>query len=449
MVRRCAVLVAGIWLALAGTARAQNDAGSALVDILFGPNGQGALDLDVVAALGLVLPAEATTFPLASSSGGFTWTFDPALGVQTRRTQSFGPMFAERPFTNGLKKFNVGVAFQHTPYDSLAGQDLSSLQSIIRPAQVSAFSLQKTYASSLSFKTDRTIISASYGVTDRIDVGVLVPIEYTRASGSTQSTLTVLNVPAGQCAEARTQTNAPAAPLCRTAAQGAGDIAVPLGLCVVSNVTGRLLCPFSDSGISGTSSGLGDVTVRGKFAALSSPMMDLGVGIDVRLPTGNEEELLGLGKAQTRIMVMGSTTRGSVAPHFNVGYTFSGSGIPFVNGSLDFNAVFNPDGTVNLQPSPEINYTFGADVAASQSVTVMGDVIGRSLRNSAQFDYVTQGASSFFTVAPGTLNLILGTVGTKIKVGNEFLIIASVVFPLNNAGVKPGITPVIGFERAF
>src|SRR5262249_14979504 len=146
------------------------------------------------------------------------------------------------------------------------------------------------------------------------------------------------------------------------------------------------------------------------------------------------------------------TTRGSVAPHFNVGYTFSGNGVPFVASpsgpQIDFDSVFNSDGSVNLQPSPEINYTFGADMAASQSVTVMGDVIGRSLRKSAQFDFVTQGASSFFTVAPGTLNLVLGTVGTKIKVGNEFLILASVVFPINSAGVKPGITPVVGFERA-
>jgi hypothetical protein len=447
------VLVAAIWLAFAGTARAQNDAGGALVDILFGPNAEGALDLDVVAALGLVLPAEATTFPLASSSGGFTWTFDPALGVQTRRTQSFGPMFAERPFTNGMRKFNVGVAFQHTAYDSLAGQQLSALQSVIRPAQVAAFDLQRTYSSQLSFKTDRTIISASYGVHNRIDVGVLIPIEYTRASGSTNSTLTVLAVPAGQCAEARTRANLPSAPLCRSAAQGAGDISVPSGICVVGSRSGSLLCPFASSGITGTSNGLGDVTVRGKFAALSSPMMDLGVGIDVRLPTGDEDKLLGLGKAQTRVMVMGSTTRGSVAPHFNVGYTFSGSGIPFVDTAsgprLDFNSVFTEDGNVNLQPSPEINYTVGVDVAASSSVTIMGDVIGRSLRNSAVFDFTTQGASSFFTVSPGTLNLILGTVGTKIKVGNEYLVLVSVVFPLNSAGIKPGITPVVGIERAF
>jgi len=80
---------------------------------------------------------------------------------------------------------------------------------------------------------------------------------------------------------------------------------------------------------------------------------------------------------------------------------------------------------------------------------VMGDVIGRSLRHSATFDFTTTASSSYFTVSPGTLNLILGTIGAKVKVGADFLLIASVVFPLNSAGIKPGITPVIGFERAF
>jgi hypothetical protein len=210
------------------------------------------------------------------------------------------------------------------------------------------------------------------------------------------------------------------------------------------------LCPFSESNITGTSSGLGDVILRGKAAIISMPMLDLGAGIDLRLPTGDDQQLLGLGKAQTKVMLMGSSTQGIVAPHFNLGYTFAGKGIPF-----------NPDGTVALydangdfndgafEPSSEINYTFGVDVAATPMVTVMGDVIGRSLRNSAKFEFTTSGSSSFFTLSPGTLNLILGTVGAKVKIGNDFLLTASVVFPLNSAGVKPGVTPVVGFERAF
>lgn len=453
MMKRRAVFVAGIlMLGMASNARAQKmGAGDALVDVLFGPQGQGALGLDVVAGIGVVLPSEAATFPLASSSGGFTWTFDPKLGVQTRRSQSFGPMFAERPFTNGKQRFNVGVAFQHTAYDSLAGQPLSGLRTVLRPDQPQPFSFERTYDSNLSFKTDRTIISASYGVTDHIDVGVLVPLEHTTAKGTSNVTLSELNVPAGVCVDV-TRPNGEAVPnaACRAASAGPGTVAIPVGLCARTS-DGDFLCPFSESNVTGTSSGIGDVIIRGKVSLKSMPMFDLAAGIDLRLPTGDEDQLLGIGTTQTKVTVMGSTTRGRVSPHFNVGYAFSpGRGIPFdAAGNLDFDALAAEDFELGAFQSDELNYTVGVDVALHQMITVMGDVIGRSLRDSAKFDFVTSGASSFFTVSPATLNLILGTVGTKVRIGKDFLLTASVVFPLNSAGIKPRVTPVVGFERAF
>jgi len=256
--------------------------------------------------------------------------------------------------------------------------------------------------------------------------------------------VTVLNLPAGFCATGFNPDGTAAPQLCPPA--GSSNVVVPVGRCIRS-LAGTLWCPFTENNISGTSSGIGDVIVRGKVAIVSTPMLDLGAGVDLRLPTGDDEQLLGLGKTQTKIMVMGSTTRGNVAPHFNVGYTFSGKGIPFdENGNVQF---FDDNGNYKIEPSPEISYTFGADVAVTPIVTVMGDVIGRSLRHSATFDFTTTASSSYFTVSPGTLNLILGTIGAKVKVGADFLLIASVVFPLNSAGIKPGITPVIGFERAF
>ncbi|MFI4943237.1 MAG: hypothetical protein ACHP85_08240, partial [Burkholderiales bacterium] len=40
------------------------------------------------------IAAQLATFPIGSSSGGFTYTFDETLGVYNRTTQSFGPIFA-------------------------------------------------------------------------------------------------------------------------------------------------------------------------------------------------------------------------------------------------------------------------------------------------------------------------------------------------------------------
>src|SRR5258708_24700 len=46
------------------------------------------------------LVSQLPTFPLGSSSGGFTYTFDPAIGASKRSSSTFGPSFAERPLTN-------------------------------------------------------------------------------------------------------------------------------------------------------------------------------------------------------------------------------------------------------------------------------------------------------------------------------------------------------------
>jgi hypothetical protein len=116
---------------------------------------------------------------------------------------------------------------------------------------------------------------------------------------------------------------------------------------------------------------------------------------------------------------------------------------------FDANGDFSAAKFNAIEPSNEVNYTIGVDIAAANAVTIAGDVIGRSLRDSVRFTYRTGPLGSFFDVEPASVNLVLGTIGAKFKVGGMWLITGSVVFPLNDAGVKPGVTPVVGFERAF
>ena len=92
------------------------------------PAATGALSENSSAALYGLLLGETTTFPTGTSAGGFTWTFDDTLHVPVRRSRSFGPMFAERPFTTGKGKLNVGAAFQHTTFSSVGGRPLTDLE---------------------------------------------------------------------------------------------------------------------------------------------------------------------------------------------------------------------------------------------------------------------------------------------------------------------------------
>src|SRR5262245_44787565 len=58
------------------------------------------------------IASQLSTFPIGSSSGGFTFTFDESLGVYNRTTESFGPIFTERPLSTGKGKFTFGVNYQ-------------------------------------------------------------------------------------------------------------------------------------------------------------------------------------------------------------------------------------------------------------------------------------------------------------------------------------------------
>jgi hypothetical protein len=55
----------------------------------------------------------------------------------------------------------------------------------------------------------------------------------------------------------------------------------------------------------------------------------------------------------------------------------------------------------------------------------------------------------FLEVTPGTVHLLLGAVGAKVAIGGSWLLTGTVLFPLNDNGIKPAVTPVIGFERAL
>ena len=405
MSARLAILTFGILLVATG-AGAQS-AGSALRGILFNiPGGPyaatGALSENSSAALYGLLLGETTTFPTGTSAGGFTWTFDDTLRVPIRRSRSFGPMFAERPFTTGKGKLNVGTAFQHTTFSSVGGRSLTDLESSI-VYENGCCIYRRT--SSLSVQLDRTIVSATYGLHNKIDLAAIVPFGSARVTGFSS----IYSMDFGVEDTFRTDR-------------------------------------------SGSSSGIGDILVRTKVALLASDGFDAAAAVDIRLPTGDPEKLLGTGSTQARVLFIGGTTLGSVNPHVNVGYTFGGQGMVFGEDNRWEGSRGDPE-LISRQPSEEFNYTAGVDVAATLRITIAGDIIGRVVRNSALMEFIDTGPVGdrqiIPVVTPGTVHKLLGAVGAKVNVGGAWLLTGTVLFSLNDSGIKPAVTPVIGFERAF
>jgi hypothetical protein len=70
------------------------------------------------------------------------------------------------------------------------------------------------------------------------------------------------------------------------------------------------------------------------------------------------------------------------------------------------------------------------------------------LDNTGQIPTQFQPVRNFFFES-STLSLAIGVVGAKVKVAERWVLSGSVLFPLTSSGATPGVTPVVGLERAF
>src|SRR5262249_17902425 len=113
----------------------------------------------------------------------------------------------------------------------------------------------------------------------------------------------------------------------------------------------------------------------------------------------------------------------------------------------------------------EINYVGGFDVAVNSYVTLSADILGRALLDTERFGVGTQTFNyrtatsgpllqttrdAFDITGKGTLNLMLGILTAKINIpGTPLLLTGNLLFPLTDAGLKPKVTPVVGFDYSF
>jgi hypothetical protein len=363
--------------------------------------------------------SQISTFPIGSSAGGFSFTFDPALGTYTRTTDTFGPSFAERAVTIGRNRWSLGLNYQHVAFKSFEGKDLDSgdIRFYLSHLQeTGAFFEGDVIGTALraNISADTVAIFATYGLTDRFDLGVAVPVVH----ASLDATI-----------DAR---------VIRLATLDTGGTS---GIHVFSG-SDPTSAQFSSAG---SATGLGDILVRAKYLAFRRASTGLAVSLDLRTPTGDEADLLGIGATQAKVLLVGSTERNRFSPHFNIGYTFSG----------------DSDNEL-ISVTDEFNYVVGTEFTPHPRLTLAGDLLGRQLRNSGRlveeprvFNWRTQagvsGSTTFdeFALKDGSLNSVFGTIGAKYNPTRNLLISASVLFPLTDSGIRSSPVPVIGFDYSF
>jgi len=404
--------------------------------------------LDTVLQINNLLAIQLSSFPLGSSAGGFTWTFEPVSGAVTRASDSFGPLFAERALTIGKNRLNFGVNYQRVTFDHLDGKNLRGREIANYTGLPEFLGVDGVFfeeALDLQLNTQTISAFATYGVTDRLDVGVAVPI----IRVDVKATIVSLY------GDTVTGTSKPDRP---EATEGCVNYWIPAIREHAENIYDPLPSPVKPHGCgfiaaaSGTATGIGDIVVRAKYNVFKGQGGGLAGGVDARLPTGDERNLLGVGGAQTKVYLAASTGLSHLSPHVNVGYTISGKS----DAATMANAIL-------AAPPDEINYVGGADVPLSLRTTVAVDVIGRTLRKVGTLEevpslfgsrngdpYGTKRLYQELRLHPGAdLHLLLGSAGVKVNPAANLLMSANVLFPLTKSGLTDRLTWMLGFDYSF
>jgi len=360
------------------------------------------------------LMQQLTSLPLPSPASGFTYRLDPGMGTLTRSAQSFGPVLSERAETIGRRKFTAGFSYQHFSFDKLEGIDLSSIPSVLNHVDIPNQDLPLehdviTTNTDIDLSVDEVTAFFTYGLTDRLDVSLAVPI--VRTDLRIASTATVQRIGS-------------------------------------SNDPMIHRFPGDESSLdetqSGTASGIGDIIVRVKGTVKKWEHAGFALVADVRLPTGDEEDLLGTGGWGFKPFAVMSFPYGRFSPHVNIGYQFNGDSV------LAGDPMTGTEGDLPDQ----FLYVAGLDVGLHPKVTVAFDFLGQRVIDSQRVQFGTYSSDGFTSpnitfIRDQSFNQNSGAASVKLNPVRQLLVDFSLIFTLNDAGLRDNLTPIVGASYTF
>lgn len=434
MMRKATLLVIGLSLVVPVVSAQDSGKLALLIPNLFGPGGLTVQSEAVLpdgsthsahfnssfqsefTQFNIALASQLAAVPLPSPASGFTYTFDSTLGVFQRSTQSFGPILAERAETIGKGKFSFGISYQRFTFDSLEGVDLGSVPAVFtHDGSQLGFGRSDVVVTtnSIEASVNQSVTFLSYGLGNHLDLSIALP--FVTVDLAAQSDASIQRV--GTSTSPATHFYDPGSPTYGTTKV------------------------YSQSG---TASGIGDVVVRLKGTPFRGETSGLAFGLDVRLPTGDEEDFLGLGTLGLRPFLAASFSHGKVSSHVNFSYLYNGESV--LGGDV-------ATGTKGDLPD-QITYAVGMDIGVLKRLTLAFDFLGTYVVDSPRLVQQT------FTAANGqafpqigfkteSYNLANAAAGLKWNPAGRLLIDFNVLFKLDSAGLRDDITPLFGIEYAF
>jgi hypothetical protein len=363
----------------------------------------------------VAMATQLLTLPFPSPASGYTYSFDESLGVYTRSTQSFGPILADRAETIGKGKLTFGFTYQRFSFDSIDGVPLDDVPAVFTHdgAELGGGRSDVVVTRNhINVEVNRFIAYLSYGLTDRFDVSAAIPVVDTTLSAVSDAAI-----------------------------DRVGTADNPL---VHFYYEGDTIGNAKEYRASGTASGLGDILLRLKGTAIKSGSTAVGLLLDVRFPTGDEEDLLGSGAWGVRPILAASWSLGRVSPHLNFGYQWNGESI--LAGDIATRTKADlPD---------QVFFAGGVDIGLTKQLTLVLDVLGQRVSDSPRLvetTFQTDNGDTFPQVGFETDSFFLtdASIGLKLNLVGQLLLDANVLIKLDDAGLRDDVSPLVAFEYTF
>ena len=366
------------------------------------------------AVLSTALAAQLSSLPVATAVSGTGITF--VNGIPTLSSESLGTILTQRGDTIGKHRFFLSFDYQRFQFGGVDGIRIKNFETVnvvnftTTNASGATVPLGTSFVASqdrIDFKVDQYTALATFGITDRVDLTLVVPFSTVRLT--TSSSGTQYNV----------------------------------------DPNGNLVSQFASQSIHlmGEKSGAGDVIVSGKANLVRAENgISMAVGADLRIPTGDETNYLGTGAYGIKPYAILSRDGKRFTPNVNVGFQWNSSSSLYTNQTTG----------EHLDLPSSLLYSGGADFRVTSRLTLVGEFLGQYVLNGPRLvnsTVVIPTVGSFVATqgSTGTSSYAIDNAGggLKLKLWRNLLITASVLCKLDDAGLRAKIVPLAGVSYRF
>lgn len=370
-------------------------------------------------ALNSFIASNITSFPIPTMVRNTA--FQMSAGSPVAKTTGLGPIFAEPAETLGKGVLNVGVSVSHLNFSQIRGIPTDDLSFVFMHRDLTSDGTLGDFAPendaimidlNLDLSASISALVATFGITNALDVGIAAPLIVTTLRGNAEAAIASYTLEHLGTAVHRF----------------GGNDANPV---LTTSV------PFQESAL-----GLGDVAVRLKYNFLRGWQRNAAALLEARLPTGKQDDFLGAGDTDFRLVFIAEQRIGTFSPHLNLGFNRGTEGLN--NDMLELKAGFEQRIAEGLNLAVDVLATH--DLSNTMTIAFPGSAIihdheaGETMIREIELSNVPNRDHD---------NIMDASVGFRFAPSNRFAFLGNLLIPLNDGGLRSSFTPTVGFSMNY